>query len=681
MHFPAAVLAALFISLQGTYAEAGSGLAESEGPTQEQLEFRLEQIERELDGLARFTLRSGLGNIGWISERSVKPGHVEWAEVTLAQETEIDRIVLAPVIWNDAMKGPQADALPEAFDIIVGTEGDEEGHVIASLSAEDEFLPRIAPLVIRIAPTKATWVRIQPSLLSRDMRTGRYQFSLSEIMVFSGERNVALGCAVRVSSDIGGWGAGGIYKEALVDGFTPFLMDASTGEDSNAFKVFYNEGQRFLVFIDLGEEFPVDEIRLHTADASEYVPQLVPGDFGLPPDLLIEGARLPKFADATPLVAYKKGSLYQLGPMLSWYLPETTCRYIRLSAPEGYEIPESDMQPFCVILAEIEVLSKGRNVAKGKAPRVPRKPGMSLLFPGGLTDGRNHFGDILSISEWMDQLARRHDLEVERPIVAAALKLSYEQQKLKLARISWIAVIFGAGIIITMMVGRILRMRAIGKLRERIAADMHDELGANIHTIGLLSDSAKASDSVEESEMLHRRIRELTQQSGRAVRRYSQVVEDTVNYTDLVEDMERSARRITGQFEHNMSFNGEKYLERFSSQILIDTYLFYKECLVNIYRHSDATKFQTRLTVTPSMLLLEVSDNGQGLPDDLIEAAPPSLKRRARLLRGKLSIENSGERGTIVVLKVRNRKWWQRKSLSAVKSEEAFSRLQQQNTP
>lgn len=676
------VLLLMLVAFQGVFAEASRVVrSEYDGQNLEQLEFRLEQIDRELDRLASLTLRSGVGNIGWISQRSDNPSREEWVKVSLMQEVEIDRIALSPVIWNDALKGPQADALPEAFDIVVGEKGDKKGRVVASLGDEDQFLPRIAPLVIRIPRTKATWVKIQPRLLSADLRTGRYQFSLSEIMVFSGEQNVALGCSVEVSSNIGGWGAEGIYKEALVDGLTPFVMNASTGEDSTAFKAFLRQGQGFSFVIDLEEAVPVDGIHLHTADADEYVPQLVPGDFGMPPEILIEGANHADFSDATPMVVYRKDSLYRFGPILSWRFPETTCRYVRLSAPQGYSTPKSDIRPYCVVIAELEVLSKGRNFAKGRVTKLLRAKSLGMVNQGGITDGRNHFGDILSISEWMDQLASRHDLEVERPTVVAALKLRYEQQKLKLARLSWIAMIFGAGIIITMMVGRMLRMRAIGRLRERIAADMHDELGANIHTIGLLSDSANASDSAEESEMLHRRIRELTQQTGRAVRRYSQVVEDAVNYSDLVEDMERSARRITGQFEHNMTFEGEEYLELFNSQTLIDTYLFYKECLVNIYRHSDATKFQTRLAVSPNTILLEVSDNGHGLPDNLIEEAPPSLRRRARLLRGKLTIENTGQSGTSVVLKVRNRKWWQRKKLATDKSKEAFGRLQQQHTP
>ena len=652
-------LGTLLMAVQSGFAADGSETTKPKEETLEQLELRLEQIDQELDGLARFTLRGGVGNIGWASKRFDNPEQPQWCRVQFSEEMEIDSIVLCPVIWNDSVGGPQADGLPEAFDIIIGTDEDLEGSVVASLSEKDKFLPRIAPLVIEIRPTKARWVKIQAKRLSPDARTGRYQFSLSEIMVFAGQRNVALNQAVKVSSNIGGWGVGGIYKKALVDGMTPFLMDASSGEESIAFKAFYNEGQRLSCVIDLGEKFPVDGIQLHTADSSEYVPQLVPDDFGIPPDLSVEGANRRNFSDAVPLLSFHKESVYHVGPILSWNLPETRCRFIRVSVPQGYETPGSGFMPFCVVLAEIEVLSEGKNVAEGKRPRVFNEGDAEFIAVNGLTDGRNHFGDILPIYEWMDQLARRHDLQVERPSVVAALKIGYDEQKTRLAWMSRLAVFLAAGIVFIFLLGRLIRMRAMAKLKERIAADMHDELGANLHTIGLLSDSAKVSRGSDgEWEMLHSRIRQLTERTGRAIRRCSQVVDTAANYRALIEDMERTASRITGQFEHKISFEGGEFLESYNSPTQIDIFLFYKECLVNIYRHSHATKFQTTLSATVREIVLTISDNGQGLPEMLNGKVPPSLSRRARLLRGKLTLEDRQEGGTRVILKIPNPKWW-----------------------
>jgi len=80
--------------------------------------------------------------------------------------------------------------------------------------------------------------------------------------------------------------------------------------------------------------------------------------------------------------------------------------------------------------------------------------------------------------------------------------------------------------------------------------------------------------------------------------------------------------------------------------------LFYKECLTNIIRHSGATRVETRLTVDGKTVCLTVKDNGKG-----VETTPPSLKRRARLLKAGLFIESCAEGGakTILLLKLKRR--------------------------
>lgn len=179
--------------------------ADLQQATTDQLENRLVAIDAELARTAKLTLRSGVGNVGWISKPQKNPNRPEWAEVQLPDNTAVDRIVLVPVLWNDAERGPQADGFPGAFTIIAGNQGDRQGQEIARMGPDDKFLPRVAPLVIDFPPTTASWIRVQSSLLSQHGREdGRHRFKLSEIMVFSGERNVALRMPVRTSSTEGG---------------------------------------------------------------------------------------------------------------------------------------------------------------------------------------------------------------------------------------------------------------------------------------------------------------------------------------------------------------------------------------------------------------------------------------------------------------------------------------------
>ncbi|MEJ6702246.1 MAG: hypothetical protein QNL01_14925 [Akkermansiaceae bacterium] len=74
---------------------------------------------------------------------------------------------------------------------------------------------------------------------------------------------------------------------------------------------------------------------------------------------------------------------------------------------------------------------------------------------------------------------------------------------------------------------------------------------------------------------------------------------------------------------------------------------------MNICRHSDATQASTQLTGSPREVVLTISDNGKGLSEKNI---PSALKRRARLLKAKLTVEENPEGGTSISLRLRNRR-------------------------
>ena len=91
--------------------------------------------------------------------------------------------------------------------------------------------------------------------------------------------------------------------------------------------------------------------------------------------------------------------------------------------------------------------------------------------------------------------------------------------------------------------------------------------------------------------------------------------------------------------------------------------LFYKEWLTNIIRHSGATRVVTRLTATPRGLRLAVTDDGHGLVAGPWERpgghrVPDSLRRRARLLGGRVAAHDGPESGTCISLTLSTISWW-----------------------
>jgi len=626
-----------------------------------QLEDRVEEIDRKLEQLASYSLRSGVGSVGFRSDIHDRAATKEWIQIDLEEAVAIDHVVLVPAIWRDTKTGFRADGFPLEFRIVAGTELGKDGMVVASFGREDGLLPRIAPLVVPCPGTVARWIRVEATVLSPRAWDGRFGLQLSEIFVFSGRENVALHRPVDTWTGDASEG-GARNKRFLVDGSVPYLMNAARGEQSVAFVSGLDVDAPPTLTIDLGSNQPVDRLHLHAVDISDTIPQAEPADFAMPHHLVVEGAQQPDFSDAFELVDYKRESPYDTGPIVMLRFPETECRFVRLVALAPYERTDPTGKVPLIGFAEVEIFGRGRNLARGKpfAANFPLdRPRRGLT---ALTDGRNLYGDILPIRDWLIELAARHDLETERPIVRAELGLRYAQQKANLVRLGWLAGLLAVGIVVTALIARLLQMRQVARIRERLAADLHDELGANMHTIGLLSDLAQeARDAPEELDVLHRRIRSETERSGVAVRHCANMLGANGLYPNLVDDMHRAVRRIMARLDHEMRIEGEEHLSRLKPRTQFDLLLFYKECLVNISRHSDATEFMTDLWATERDLSLTVSDNGTGLADLPEYQIPPSLQRRARLLGARVRAGKSPDGGTQIELNLRTRKWGVRK--------------------
>lgn len=370
-----------------------------------QLEHRVSEIDSELEKLPRFSLRSGAGSIGYRSNPHETSASPEWVQIELGRETPFDEIVLVPVIWRDPKIGFRAEGLPLEFRVVVGTRHNTNGIVVASYGAKDQLLPRIAPIVVSCPATTASWVRVEATALSPRAWDGKYELELAEIMVFNGQENVALHQLVQTPS--GGREEGGARKrEYLVDGFVPYLMNTAQGSQSIAMVSGVGIGDQPWLSIDLGTMQPLNRIHLHATDVDDTAPQSTPSDFGIPRLLVVEGASRPDFADAVRLVEYHRESIYDTGPIIMLQFPETACRYVRLTAAEPYIYTEDGNSGSRMGFAEIELFSHGTNIALGK----PVTASFKLIAPersfAAVTDGRNLYGNILPIRDWLEQLAR-----------------------------------------------------------------------------------------------------------------------------------------------------------------------------------------------------------------------------------------------------------------------------------
>jgi signal transduction histidine kinase len=156
---------------------------------------------------------------------------------------------------------------------------------------------------------------------------------------------------------------------------------------------------------------------------------------------------------------------------------------------------------------------------------------------------------------------------------------------------------------------------AVDKERSRIAQDMHDDLGARLTEIMLLSDSVKSSDTHAESKTLAGELavvsRDLVQNLDAIVWVVNPRNDSLRNLAAYIyEFMERFLR--TSGIRCRLDVPDKLPECALSSEVRHNLFLVIKETLNNIVKHAHATEVRFFLRLENSALKIAIEDNGQG---------------------------------------------------------------------
>jgi signal transduction histidine kinase len=119
--------------------------------------------------------------------------------------------------------------------------------------------------------------------------------------------------------------------------------------------------------------------------------------------------------------------------------------------------------------------------------------------------------------------------------------------------------------------------------------------------------------------------------------------------------MRETANRLLREINFTVECESNKTAAKLSLDAKRHLFLFYKEAIHNVLKHSQANLVTIRLWDEDDKLALEILDNGVGLPMNRDEkpATVNKLEDRARVLDGLLQIASSQETGTCIRLLVK----------------------------
>ena len=204
---------------------------------------------------------------------------------------------------------------------------------------------------------------------------------------------------------------------------------------------------------------------------------------------------------------------------------------------------------------------------------------------------------------------------------------------------------------------RLEQQEALQRERERIAKDMHDDLGANLTRIAILSEVTNRQ--AENPVQVRNTARTISETARKVVDNISEIVWLTNPKNDTLDSLAGYLRAYAAEFFDlspvNCRLDFPESVPNLSvlGELRRDILLAFKEALNNVARHSEAHLVAITLAISPEgqNIVVTVTDDGKGLSEDTVNATNNGLRNmRERLSRrgGGVEIISSSGRGTCV---------------------------------
>jgi PAS domain S-box-containing protein len=203
-------------------------------------------------------------------------------------------------------------------------------------------------------------------------------------------------------------------------------------------------------------------------------------------------------------------------------------------------------------------------------------------------------------------------------------------------------------------------MRVQDEERRRIARELHDSTGQQLAAMGMVLDelSRHLGGQRKEAETL-KQIQDLLDSTNREIRTMAQLLHPPeLDLAGLISATRTLVERFAERSGITVGFQAPPAMKRLADGVDLTLFRVVQECLTNIHRHSGAKHATIYLSETPEEVILEISDDGRGMPNDLLQENARDggesfgvgilgMKERLSQLGGTLEISSKGQGTTV----------------------------------
>ncbi|MEI6715641.1 MAG: discoidin domain-containing protein [Verrucomicrobiota bacterium] len=614
----------------------------------ERLDQERQYLERRIAGLPERRPFAPSTAVGFHSRWIDKPNAPLSVTIDLRETQPLDTIFVVPAFAPSGW----GYGFPMRYRVEVSTDSAFANPLILlDRTTVDHPIPK-GPIEIPSGGVSARWIRFTATKLQRQPNWEQgYMFCLGEILAFSRGRNIALGANVDASTsqraNYPTW-----TPQNLVDGITSLGLPVEP--DVHTTKTLHsgwhslespNPDTPKWVQVDLGREYSLQEIRAIPANPVTFTNR--PG-FGFPVRFKIELSATPDFESPILAVDHTQSDYPNPGDnVASWGIPDLKGRYIRFTATQLF----LRWNDFVFALAELEVISGGVNVARTGTVSCPEKTPNENFQPEYLVDGQSSSGLLIDSQTWLSALALRANLEQQLTDITERETQARKDETRRWSLFAWI----GVGLALSLGIGlswraRRNRLQQLQNLRKQIARDLHDEIGSSLGSIALISELGKQDHDLSALAEIH----QLAVDAADSMRGILWMIKDgsAPSLAQLEDALRTQAEQALRGFSLRFQSQGEAPVLELPLSFHRNVFLFFKESLHNIARHSDAKNVSVIIAWSPRTLQIEVIDDGKGFDMEAHFAGSglANMQHRSNAANAALFILSAPGKGTHITL-------------------------------
>lgn len=205
---------------------------------------------------------------------------------------------------------------------------------------------------------------------------------------------------------------------------------------------------------------------------------------------------------------------------------------------------------------------------------------------------------------------------------------------------------------------RLKQKLKLQEVRNRIASDLHDEIGSTLSSVFIYSEVAQNTNNENKISESNQYLKYISSDVAKMIDALSDIVW-TVNskndrFENIINRMRASAIELFDAKGYELHLNFDESLNALKLGMAErkNFYLFYKEAINNVVKYADGRNVFITLILSNSKIKLSIQDDGKGF--DVIRKSEGNglnnMKKRAADLKGKFEIHSSADKGTTVHL-------------------------------